>query len=288
MEFRFVEGIDCRQGLTKLNSNSISLVLADPPYFLDGMDDKWNSSQLFNKAKSSGVVGSLPVGMKFDKKQGERLHKFMFPVAKEVFRVIKPGGFFLCFSQNRLVHRMGMALEDAGFEIRDVLAWKYEGQAKAFTQDHFIRKRNISKEEKERLIKKLGGRKTPQLKPQCELIVLAQAPRDGTFVDNFDRYETGLIDVSNPYIQPSSFPGTIIPCKKSRSKFKHMTIKPVDLLRHLIRIFSVKGAKVLDPFAGSGSTGVAALMEKRKFIGFEIDIEMAKKSEKRIKEYNEI
>ena len=61
-----------------------------------------------------------------------------------------------------------------------------------------------------------------------------------------------------------------------------MTIKPVDLLRHLIRIFSVKGAKVLDPFAGSGSTGVAALMEKRKFIGFEIDIEMANLADARI------
>jgi site-specific DNA-methyltransferase (adenine-specific) len=71
-----------------------------------------------DKAK---VIGGLPVGMKFDPQQGKRLQEFMSVVAEKLFRVLKPGGFFLCFSQGRLYHRMVVAIEEAGFEIRDML-----------------------------------------------------------------------------------------------------------------------------------------------------------------------
>ena len=129
-------------------TNSVSLIVTDPPYFIDGMDDGWNRADLVRKVRRAGVVGSLPVGMKFDRGQGKRLQEFLQPIAKDWLRIQRPGGFVLCFSQNRLVHRAAGALEEAGFEIRDVLAWKYEGQAKAFTQDHFVRKRKIPEREK--------------------------------------------------------------------------------------------------------------------------------------------
>ena len=273
---------DCRKVMEGMDRNSVSLIVTDPPYFIDGMDDGWDNSALEKRMRPTGVVGSLPIGMKFDTTQGARLQKFLEPIAEEWMRIIKPGGFVLCFSQNRLVHHAAMAIELAGFEIRDMLAWRYEGQAKAFTQDHFIRKRDIPIEEKNRLLKKLGGRKTPQLKPQCELIVLGQAPREGTFVDNWDKWETGLIDPHNSFLEPDKFPGTVVPAKKPRARHGHMTTKPVDLLRHLIRIFSADDAIVFDPFAGSGSTGVAARMEGRKFTGAEIDKAMAVNAEKRI------
>lgn len=279
---RWVQAKDCREIMPVMKSNSVSLVVTDPPYFIDGMGDEWDHGALARRMRGHGVVKSLPIGMKFDRSQGARLQKFMRPIADEWLRIIRPGGFALCFSQNRLVHHAAMAIEDAGFEIRDILAWRYEGQAKAFSQEHFIRKRNIPRSEKDRLIAKLGGRKTPQLKPQCEMIVMAQVPRDGTFVDNWDRWETGLIDPSSPVIEPDRFPGTVIPAKKPRERHGHMTTKPVDLLRHLIRLFSPEGSVVFDPFAGSGSTGVAARMESRKFIGAEIDKRMARTAEKRI------
>ena len=267
--------------MVKLVDNQVSLILTDPPYFIDGMDSNWNSQKLRRRVKP-GVVGALPAGMKFSTEQGRNLQKFLYPIAKEWLRILRPGGFALVFSQNRLVHRTAIALEEAGFEIRDVLLWKYEGQAKAFTQDHFVRKSKLAAAEKERLINKLGGRKTPQLKPQGELIVLAQAPRDGTFVQNWDTWETGLIDVADPFIDKARFPGTVISVPKPKKRFGHMTAKPVDLLRHLIRIFSVSGSLVLDPFAGSGSTGVAALLERRDFLGFEIESDMARRANQRI------
>jgi len=130
------------------------------------------------------VIGGLPVGMKFDPRQGKRLQEFMSVVAEKLFRVLKPGGFFLCFSQGRLYHRMVVAIEEAGFEIRDMLIWKKVGQAKAFSQDHFVRKMKISEKEKEIILNSLANRKTPQLKSESEPIVLAQKPKEGTFIDN--------------------------------------------------------------------------------------------------------
>ena len=285
MFHNFIEAIDCRKA--DIPENSVSLILTDPPYFIDGMDNNWNHHLLKKRAQNAGVIGSLPIGMKFDRLQAKKLYEFLLPICKQWMKILRPGGFALCFSQNRMVHRTALAMEDAGFEIRDVMAWNYEGQAKAFSQDHFIKKRKISDREKKRLLKKLNGRKTPQLKPQCELIVLGQSPREGTFVDNWDKWETGLIDIKNPFIGPDKFPGTIIPAKKPKAKrerLDHITAKPVDLLRHLIRIFSTENSLVFDPFAGSGSTGVASLLEGRNFYGTEIDKPMARKAQKRIDE----
>lgn len=276
-----IENLDCRLGMLELADNAVSLILTDPPYFIDGMDNNWNTQKLRRRVKP-GVIGALPAGMKFSTEQGRNLQKFLYPIAKEWMRILRPGGFALVFSQNRLIHRTAIALEDAGFEIRDALLWNYEGQAKAFTQDHFVRKSKLDEIEKERLIKKLGGRKTPQLKPQGEMIVLAQAPREGTFVQNWDKWETGLIDVSEPLIDRGRFPGTVISVAKPKKRFGHMTAKPVDLLRHLIRIFCAPEALVLDPFAGSGSTGVAALQEGREFLGYEIEQDMARRANERI------
>ena len=280
---------DCRKVMKRFADNRFSLVLTDPPYFIDGMDDKWNHQHLWARVKK-GVVGSLPAGMKFDAKQGQKLQEFLQPVAREWLRLLKPGGFALCFSQSRLVHRTAYALEAAGFEIRDILAWKYEGQAKAFTQDHFIRKRkDLNEKEKTQIINRLGGRKTPQLKPQMELIVMAQSPKEGTYIDNWMKYQTGLIDIKDPLLEPNRFPGTVINVPKTRERYGHIAAKPVILLRHLIRIFSAieedgKKVVVFDPFAGSGSTGVAARLESRSFIGCEIDEAMGKVANKRIAE----
>ena len=101
---KWVFPADCRKVMPDMEDNSVSLIVTDPPYFIDGMDNDWNHNTLKKRAQSSGVVKSLPVGMKFDKNQGFRLKTFLAPVAQEWLRIIRPGGFTLCFSQNRLVH----------------------------------------------------------------------------------------------------------------------------------------------------------------------------------------
>jgi site-specific DNA-methyltransferase (adenine-specific) len=267
---------DCRRGLKNISDDSVDFIVTDPPYFIDGMDDKWDDKRLQSKASKSGVIGGLPVGMKFDRAQGEKLQKFLEPLCKEFIRILKPGGFCVVFSQGRLYHRTAMALDLSGFEIRDLLGWKYEGQAKAFSQNHFIKKdKTISEEEKQRLIEELDGMKTPQLKPQIEPMVLAQKPKEGTFVENWKKYQVGLVNTKETL--DGMFPGTIMEVSKqvrkneTDEKIEHMTVKPVCLIAHLIKLFTQSGQTVLDPFLGSGSHGVAALECGRKFVGFEIE-----------------
>lgn len=264
---------DCRGGLKRLADKSIDLIVTDPPYFIDGMGDDWSDSKLKTRAAKAGLIGGLPIGMKFDREQGQKLQAFLKPLAEEFLRILKPGGFCIVFSQGRLYHRTASALDNAGFEIRDMLGWKYEGQAKAFSQNHFIRKdKNLSETEKEALITALEGLKTPQLKPQIEPMALAQKPREGTFVENWQKYAVGLMDTRESL--DGHFPGNIMEVSKrgkNTDKIDHMTVKPVPLIAHLIKLFTAKGQTVLDPFAGSGAHGIAALESGRNFIGFEIE-----------------
>lgn len=273
--------------IKEIEDQAIDLVITDPPYFLDGMGSGWNKENLEKKSSKAGVVGALPVGMKFDPKQGKDLQKFMEDISIDIYRVLKPGGFYICFSQARLYHRVGIAIENCGFEIRDMIGWKYSGQAKAFSMDHFVNKMKIEKEEKEEIIKKLDGRKTPQLKPQIEPMVLAQKPKEGTFINNWLKYETGLIDVKHSL--DGTFPGNIIEVNKPNKIEKgvyndHLTVKPIALIEHLIRIFSKENQTILDPFNGSGTTGIACLKTKRNYIGIDIEKKYIELTIRRIKE----
>jgi site-specific DNA-methyltransferase (adenine-specific) len=56
-----------------------------------------------------------------------------------------------------------------------------------------------------------------------------------------------------------------------KCKTTHPTIKPIDLMRYLVRLVTPKGGVIMDPFMGSGSTGVAALLESFQFVGIELD-----------------
>lgn len=101
---------DCREVLPTLEENSIDLIITDPPNFLDGLDNYWHKGGN-GSPKGTGAVGGLPVGMKFDPKQGKRLQEFMEEVGQRMLAVTKPGAFALVFSQPRLAPRMAMVLE---------------------------------------------------------------------------------------------------------------------------------------------------------------------------------
>lgn len=275
---------DCMLAFQELRDSCVDLIATDPPYFLDGMDNEWSDEELNKKRSKAKTIKGLPVGMKFDPEQGVRLEKFFEKVAKEAIRVLKPGGFMIAFSQARLFHRIAMAAENLGFEIRDMIIWEHNGgQGKAFTQDHFVKKMKISEQQKSEILKKLQNRKTPQLRPKFESILVAQKPKEGTFINNWLKWETGLIKTDFETQQT-----TVLNYKKPHREkiIDHMTVKPVDLMERIIEIFSVKNQTVLDPFMGSGTTGVATLKAGRKFIGFEIEKKYFDMSVKRLKKYD--
>jgi DNA modification methylase len=276
---------DCREKLADLEDKSVHLVLTDPPYFLDGLDDAWRKGAA-NSLRGTGSVGGLPVGMKFDPRQGKALQEFIEPIARELFRVLVPGGFFISFSQPRLFHRLAVAAENAGFEIRDMFAWHYtkRAQFKAFSMRHFVEKMKIPEKKKRAILRELRGRKTPQLRPQFEALMLAQRPREGTFVDNWLKYKAGLIDAKKSL--DGSPPSTVMLVEKPvKEEYNtHLAVKPVLLLAHLIELFTCVGQLVLDPFLGTGSTALAAMRTGRSCIGIEINPEYVDIAEHRIKE----
>jgi|ERR1035437_2707326 site-specific DNA-methyltransferase (adenine-specific) len=88
---------NCLTAFQKLPTNSIDLIATDPPYFLDGMGDDWSDTKLNDKTAKAGVIGSLPVGMKFDPAQGLRLQTFFGKVSTEALRVLKTHRQFIGF-----------------------------------------------------------------------------------------------------------------------------------------------------------------------------------------------
>ena len=86
---------DCLEVMKDIDDNSIDAVVTDPPYGISFMGKKWDYE-----------VPSVKIW-------------------KECLRVLKPGGYLLSFASTRTQHRMCCNIEDAGFEIRDMLAWVY-------------------------------------------------------------------------------------------------------------------------------------------------------------------
>ena len=93
-EITLMQG-DCLDKLKELDDNSVDSIVTDPPYGLSFMGKAWDKS--------------VPI----------------VDVWAECLRVLKPGGHLLAFAGTRTQHRMACNIEDAGFEIRDMIAWVY-------------------------------------------------------------------------------------------------------------------------------------------------------------------
>jgi site-specific DNA-methyltransferase (adenine-specific) len=291
---------DCLEHMKKIPDSSVDMVCTDPPYFLDGLGSEWDKKKLDDRG-SSCIVGKLPKGMKFDRKQSVQFKQFYSKIASEVFRVLKPGGAFVSFSSPRLYHSMATAVEDAGFEIRDMLGWIYtQSQVKAFSQNHIIdNDKTRTPEQKEDLKKLCENWKTPQLKPAIEPMCLAVKPIEGRYIDNFEKYGVGLMCTGpETAVGKGNFPSNIMttdeidgtqvfmvpkPNKAEKGDFNtHLSVKPVQLIGHLVRLFTQEGALVLDPFMGSGTTAVACVKDKRHFIGFDTNKEYITIAQRRL------
>jgi len=279
--------------LNKLEDNSIDCVITDPPYFIDKLDNTWSASEVNNGVKNSHIK-HLPKGMKFDKSQVKNLYDYYLELSKLLFKKMKPGAYFLSFSSPRLYHAIAMSCEIAGFEIRDMINWTYtQSMPKGMSVSHIIKKMDISEIEKDKLIEEYKDYKTPQIRSCFEPICVAMKPLGGlTFIKNELQFKTGLLDFSQKVgINNDRVPSNIItteeynetydknflvskPSKSEKGEHNtHITVKPVSLIEHLIKLFSKKGALIVDPFLGSGTTAVACKNTGRKCFGTELNIE---------------
>lgn len=157
---------DCINVMRTLPDNSVDSIVTDPPYGLGFMGAKWDA---------------LPPGEDW---------------ARECLRVLKPGGHLLAFGGTRTWHRLAVAVEDAGFEIRDSIAWMYGSG--------FPKSLDVSK-----AIDKAAGAITAPatpaaqqwqgwgtaLKPAHEPVVVARKPFKTTVAVNVQEWGTGAINV---------------------------------------------------------------------------------------------
>lgn len=298
----------------------VDSVVTDPPYGINFMGKKWDYD-----------VPDTSVWCK-------------------VKDILKPGGHAVIACGTRTQHRMAVNIEDAGFEIRDVIGWVYAtGMPKGQNVHKAINKRNSTVSSEWR-----GWGTT--LKPALELWSLCRKPTDAkTVADNVLEHGTGALNIDgcrvptkprNPgNVNPTEisgrhgiygidnrrdrcitysnrdvqkrYPSNIIHdgseevgdlfpdaahgesasaffycAKASRSERdhglgdsenRHPTVKPIRLMQYLCRLVTPAGGTVLDPFVGSGTTGIGAVLEGFNFIGIDVDSGYCELAKKRIR-----
>lgn len=373
---------DSRDVLKTITDCSIDSIVTDPPYALVSIVKRFGkagSAAVKVPEDGSGAYARASAGF-MGKAWDTGETAFAADFWAECLRVLKPGGHVVAFSGTRTYHRMACAIEDAGFEVRDMLSWLY---GSGFPKSHnvskgidrhngderpvFGRAKGAASSDTESL-----GEFRPEydltsaasaasaawdgwgtaLKPACEPICFGRKPLVGTVAENVLDHGTGAINIDGcrvptdeltprhnnntatllkkgfegdaKTIEPSplgrwpaniihdgseeviaAFPETssgLFNGERSSDKFrstygtfkgtaagetetygdsgsaarffytakadaldrigsKHPTVKPVELMQWLCRLVTPKGGTVLDPFAGTGTTGEAAFRE---------------------------
>jgi len=475
--WRVLEG-DCVDVLRGMEDASVDAIVTDPPYGLGFMGQTWDRPWAVTaeaRVGFEGREGNLTLPSHRDnrnancrrcggRQRGANRCRCETPLwdrvpaqdmrdfqawcevwAREALRVLKPGGHLLAFGGTRTYHRLACALEDAGFEIRDCLAWIYgSGFPKSLDVSkaidrHFGAEREIVGEQPDRWTQKgsvlfatgqpretvpiTGAPATPEaaqwqgwgtaLKPAHEPVVVARKPLAGSVAENVLEHGTGALNIdacrlepgeggsrdgeasadrtydgiggdqkfamkpgvrggaaegrwpANVALDPESAAmldeqsGTLTsgggPLNRNADKFRttygefkggdepadalygdtggasrffycakastaernaglddfplrerpawssgtqnpgsfqegntgptrniHPTVKPIGLMRWLVRLVTPPGGLVLDPFAGSGTTGIAAVLEGFEFVGVERDPEYARIARARV------
>lgn len=105
-------------------------------------------------------------------------------------------------------------------------------------------------------------------------------------LDGFEEKDGACMQWNKEYRMIKNVDGSITPRKPAIKRNIHPTVKPIKLMRYLVRLVTRKGGVVLDPFLGSGTTAIACKLEGMKYIGIEKEPEYVKIAEARIKAYD--
>ena len=203
--------------------------------------------------------------------------------SREALRVLKPGAPLLAFGGCRTFHRLVCALEDAGFEILGTLCWLF---GSGFPKNHELGdgRGTALKPGHEPIVLARRPCQRPGVKPVCETAPGRHVSPDNVGSDGASRFlycpkasraerNAGLDGFPLKVVNWSSgerSPGTFQAAGTERLlQNHHPTVKPIDLMRWLCRSVMPRDGVILDPFAGSGTTGIAAILEGLGFIGIE-------------------
>ena len=276
----------CSNNITAMQTmaeNSIDACITDPPYGMDIAGVGWDHN--------------VP------------------PVEtwREVYRVLKPGAFVLSFCAPEFYHRMAVAVEDAGFLPKDMVVWMVttkmakHNRMKPAHEPIFVAQKPLEGSIDNNVEKWGCGRintSTTRVpwngKPPTGWVKggskrrafggdVAKASndinRETEDANPIGRYPSNIIghfddsDHQKYFYAPRA-------TRKERGEYNdHPTPKPIALMRYLCRVYAPSGGLVLDPFMGSGSTGIGSLQEGCQFVGIDMTQHYVDIAERRIQDH---
>jgi DNA modification methylase len=269
---------DCLTAMRRMPENYVDSIVTDPPYGLEFMGNKWDKEY---PGKDYWA---------------------------EALRVAKPGAHLLSFGGTRTYHRIACVIEDAGWEIRDCLMWIYGsgfpksrdlGDGRGTTLkpawEPIIMARKPFKGTVADNIRKWG---TGGLYIDATRITTTDNLNGGAYAKNGTPRDDGWgmqRGGAGEFVQPSGrWPANILLddesaallgepsrffyCAKASRVEKgennsHQTVKPLALMEYLVKMVTPPGGVVLDPFAGTGTTCIAAKRNGYQQIGIESNLE---------------
>ena len=251
MKYYEKEGIkllkgNCLKLIPKIEKESVTTIFADPPYNLSngGITCK------------GGKIASVNKG-DWDKSQGfEKDYKFTYEWIKRCKDILKPNGTIWISGTSHSIYQVGHALQSLGFHILNEITW-FKPNA------------------------------PPNLACRCfahahETIIWAKKSKKAKHKFNYKEMKQWDDKISPSGKQMKSVWNIALTPKREKEHGKHPTQKPEELLRRIISSSSDKGDLILDPFNGSGTTGVVASKLGRRYVGMDMDKEFLKLTKKRI------
>lgn len=163
---------------------------------------------------------------------------------RQAERLLKPGGALVIFMSVIRIETLVAIAEEEGFYYKTTGVWHKTNPMPRNMNLHFVNSN------------------------ECWAYFTYKS-RTGKFNNN---------GVELDYIESSVTPA------KEKKHGKHPTQKPVRIMRHFVSLLTDPGDTVMDPFMGSGSTGVAAILERRSFLGFDLEANYVEIAKKRIEE----